>query len=253
MRVYVINLDRSPERLDHMKDQLGRIGIPFVRVAAVDATLMTKEEIGEFRSSVFKAYRSHPWEAAQIGIFLSHQKVWARIASGNDDFSAVFEDDVHLSDRIATLLTNSEWIDRSMDIVRFETTQQAMKLGSVPVSEIDHMKVFKLRSSAWGTAGYVIRRDVARWLDCSPRRIYEPVDWFLFHPKSALSPGLGVFQLDPAPCVQDQYHPILSCRRNFSKVTLDVKSGTCPFKMASRRILSPLVRKATGRRAVPFA
>jgi glycosyl transferase family 25 len=253
MRVYVINLDRAPERMAHMRTQFERLKIPFTRIAAVDAKLLTDGEIDAFRRSVADAARPHSWHVSQIGIFLSHKKAWAQIASEDDRFAAVFEDDVHLSDRIASLLDSDVWIDRSMDIVRLETTQQSMKLARSPILQKDGMKLFRIESSAWGAAGYLISRDIAEWLDRSPSRIYEPVDWFLFHPKSALAPGLRVFQFDPAPCVQDQYHPDTRRRQNFA---METKTSTSFFETLSksiRRRLSPLIRSAMNRRGVPFA
>jgi glycosyl transferase family 25 len=253
MNIYVINLERAPERIAHMQDQFGRLGTSFSRIDAVDAKSMTPHELESFKSSMGDAHRVHPWSPAQIGIFLSHQKAWVQIASGNDAFGAVFEDDVHLSHRIKPLLTSNDWIDRSMNIVRLETTMQSMKLERTPHSQVDSMKLFRVYSGGWGAAGYVISQRTAAWLACSPCRIYEPVDWFLFHQMSALAPALNIFQLDPAPCVQDQYHPDVNRRRNFDKVTKVPSGWVSNLEMASRRILSPLMRKATGRRGIPFA
>jgi glycosyl transferase, family 25 len=252
MHVYVINLDRAPDRLAHMQDQLGRLGISFSRVKAVDAKLMTEAELVEFRSSIVQAHRPHAWSPAQIGIFLSHKKAWEEIASGSDSHAAVLEDDVHLSDRIVSLLQDSDWIDQSMDIVRLETTLQGVRLSRQPVSQVDDMKIFRVQG-AWGSAGYIISRNIAAWLVGSPRRVYEPVDWLLFHERSALAPALNIFQLDPAPCVQDQYHPDVNSRRNFDKVTQVPTGWVYTLETASRRVLSPLARKATGRRGIPFA
>jgi glycosyl transferase family 25 len=235
-----------------MHAQFERFGVPYTRVAAIDANLLPASEIDAFRRSVATAVRPHSWAAAQIGIFLSHKKVWAEIASDSDHFAAVFEDDVHLSSRIADLLKKDEWIGPTMDIVRLETTLQSMRLSKLPVSEIKGMKIFRLESSAWGAAGYLIRQDIAKWLFESPTHIWEPVDWLLFHPKSALAPVLRVFQLDPAPCVQDQYHPDYIRKRHFEKVTKDPTDWVSTINGASKQIVSPLARKLLGRRAVPF-
>jgi glycosyl transferase, family 25 len=252
MRAYVINLDRAAERMANMQGQFDRLGISFTRVAAVDAALLTEEEVSAFRASVAEAHRQHSWGAAQIGIFLSHKKVWARIASSTDRYAAIFEDDVHLSDRIAALLKNSDWIHESADIVRFETTIQGMRLARSPISQANEMRLFQVYSGAWGTAGYVIKREIAEWLACSPQRLYEPVDWFLFHPKSALAQVLRTFQLDPAPCVQDHYHPDVRSRKNLGRQTALQTGLVQDVKTASRRLLSPVVRTVTGRRGIPY-
>jgi glycosyl transferase family 25 len=253
MHVYVINLDRAPERMTHMQAQFARIGVPFTRIAAVDAALLIEEEIDAFRSSVADAYRPHSWGPAQIGIFLSHKEVWKKIASSDDSYAAVFEDDVHLSDRIAALLKNSTWIHDSVDIVRFETTLQGMRLARAPISQFDQAQVFRVYSGAWGAAGYVIKREIAEWLTCIPKRIYEPVDWLLFHPRSALASAISIYQVDPAPCVQDHYHPDPVRRQDFGRQTPLPTGLMQAMKTAVRSVLSPVVRRATGRRAIPYA
>jgi glycosyl transferase, family 25 len=253
MNVFVINLARASERMTHMRDQFDRLGISFARIEAVDAKSMTAAQLKEFTVSMNDAHRIHSWSPAQIGIFLSHHKAWAEIASGEDAFGAVFEDDVHLSDRIKPLLSTNDWIDRSMDIVRLETTMQSMKLERTQHSEVAGMKLYRVYAGGWGAAGYIVSQKIAAWLACSPPPIYEPVDWFLFHQNSVLAPVLKIFQLDPAPCVQDQYHPDPNRRLNFDRETKVPTGQIYAIQMASRRLLSPLVRRASGRRGVPFA
>jgi glycosyl transferase family 25 len=101
VRVYLINLDRAPERREHMESQFTRLGLACTRVEAVDAKVMSSQEVEAFRHSVADTRRPHAWSLPQIGNFLSHKKVWSAIASGSDGFAAVFEDDVHLSDRMS--------------------------------------------------------------------------------------------------------------------------------------------------------
>ncbi|TMJ54520.1 MAG: glycosyltransferase family 25 protein [Alphaproteobacteria bacterium] len=253
MRTYVINLDRAAERLAHMRRQFDQLGISFVRIAAVDGTSLSDRELLSFRTLAENGERPYQWMPSEIGIFLSHKLAWSTIASGDDQYAAVFEDDVHVSDEIATLLKDSSWIHNSADIVRFETTLQGMKLARKPISQAGQMKVFRVYSGAWGAAGYVIKREVASWLASSPPRTFGPVDWFLFHPESVVAPALSVFQLDPAPCVQDQYHPDVDSRRNLGSHVLTPTGIAQALKTGSRRLLSPMVRKATGRRGIPYA
>jgi glycosyl transferase family 25 len=253
MRAYVINLDRAPVRMAHMDRQLKRLGITFQRVPAVDAGQMTTADVSEFNPSMVRGHHPHPWTLPQIAIFLSHRDAWTKIASTTDTHAAIFEDDVHLSDRIAPLMRDSGWIDRSMDIVRLETTLQSMKLGPTPVARVGDTGIFRVYSEAWGAAGYVVSRKVAEWLAASPREILEPVDWFLFHPRSALAPTLNVYQLDPAPCVQDQYCPAVGLKKNFEMVTRTSPKRFFGLEKTAKRMLSPVARKILGRRGVPFA
>ena len=204
-----------------MQAQFARIGVPFTRIAAVDAALLIEEEIDAFRSSVADAYRPHSWgPGPNRDLSKSQRRSGKRLHPSDDSYAAVFEDDVHLSDRIAALLKNSTWIHDSVDIVRFETTLQGMTAGAgSPFPSLTKLKSFGFYSGAWGAAGYVIKREIAEWLTCIPKRIYEPVDWLLFHPRSALASAISIYQVDPAPCVQDHYHPDPVRRQDFGRQT----------------------------------
>jgi GR25 family glycosyltransferase involved in LPS biosynthesis len=130
---------------------------------------------------------------------------------------------------------------------------QSMKLDRTPTAQVGKMKMFKVRSEAWGAAGYIIRRDLAARLAMESSHFYEPVDWLLFHPRSAIASEVNVFQLDPAPCVQDQYHPDIEARKNFDKATEMPTGWVHSSVMLTKRAFSPLVRKVIGKRSVPFA
>ncbi len=248
MRSYLINLDRSPERLDHMRGQFARIGCDFTRVAAVDGTKMAEEDMVAFRTGIPPS--EHIWYPAQIGIFLSHMECWRQIAAGSDLFAAVFEDDAHFDDGMAGLLESDHWIPETADIVRLETTRQGMRLGGL-MGKINGMKLYEARSGGWGAAGYIIRRDVAEWLINCPRKLYTPVDYMLFHKPSLIAACLKIAQFYPAPCVQDMYHPDPAIARNFARVT---KTGAARSQaaLAARRLLQPPARMVMGKRGVPF-
>jgi glycosyl transferase family 25 len=252
MRSYVINLDRAPERLAFMRSQFQRLGHHFERVAAVDAKLMGAAELDAFRDARGSDHRGHIWNPPQIGVFLSHIKTWRLIAAGSDPYAAIFEDDVHMSSAMAKLLTDSKWIPNTADIVRFETTGQSMRLARNPVACAEGINLFKVHSGAWGTAGYAIRKDISEWLAHSPPRIHVPVDWMLFHHSSPIATAITVLQMDPALCVQDQYHPDPASALNFDCETLSMAGPQGGIAQTVRRTLSPLVRAVTGRRGVRF-
>ncbi|MBZ9683283.1 hypothetical protein LB531_21735 [Mesorhizobium sp. CO1-1-2] len=48
MKSYIINLDRSPARMQRMADRLSSIGADFERVPAVDGRLLSDAEISTF-------------------------------------------------------------------------------------------------------------------------------------------------------------------------------------------------------------
>ncbi|MBR1608613.1 MAG: glycosyltransferase family 25 protein [Kiritimatiellae bacterium] len=111
MKIYVINLDRSPERLAETKRQLDAAGLPFERFPAVDGRALSPAERREacppLRFWLANGFRSVL--PGEIGCALSHRGVWERIADGPGDVAAVFEDDAVLdADALRDVLATAE-------------------------------------------------------------------------------------------------------------------------------------------------
>lgn len=73
MRSYLINLDRSPERLERMSALFADMEVDFIRVSAIDGKKLTQQEIDGWLSGSGNFYRLGPGE---IGCFLSHRRCW---------------------------------------------------------------------------------------------------------------------------------------------------------------------------------
>ncbi len=71
-QTYVINLDRSTERMAHMAELLSAQGLEFIRIPAVDDKM----------------------QGPHVSCFLSHIKVWETFLASDHDYALVLEDDV---------------------------------------------------------------------------------------------------------------------------------------------------------------
>jgi glycosyl transferase family 25 len=117
---YLINLDRSADRLVFVTRRLQALGISYRRIVAVDGRTLSPAEQAAFIALRPRDGRS--WGAGQIGCFMSHSDAWRNIAEGTVPFGLVLEDDIHLSDAAPTLLADPSWIPADADIVRLEST-----------------------------------------------------------------------------------------------------------------------------------
>lgn len=103
--IYVINLDRSPQRLALMTEQLGALGLAFQRVEAVDGGALTDAEFEAHRAAWRRAGRHYAApKRGEIGAFLSHRRAWRIIAESDSPFGLVLEDDIGLSPNLPQLL-----------------------------------------------------------------------------------------------------------------------------------------------------
>jgi glycosyl transferase family 25 len=200
LKCYLINLDRSPERLERMTAILGGLGIEFERVAAVDGRTLTEEQ----------AIRTPPADGMpgltpnEIGCLLSHRRCLERIVAGDEPYAAIFEDDIHLTDDARHLLTRSDWIPTDAEIIRIETLpeyriyveRQGVKVGT------RHVAV-RMHSLGVGAAGYIVSRSAAARLLHFSKTVSVPFDLIVFDPRFGFFQKLVAYQLIPALCVQD--------------------------------------------------
>ncbi|MER9354364.1 glycosyltransferase family 25 protein [Mesorhizobium sp. M0514] len=191
----MINLDRSADRLATMAAEFAGIGVPFERIAAVDA-----------RNDPLSFPVSSRLTRPEIACFLSHRKCWQIIADGADQYGAVFEDDAAFKSDAGSILSNDGWVPRDADIVKLETMFGQVRLGRIG-SIGNGYAVGRLVGEHLGTAGYVISKAAAQKLLGRIRHLKEPIDLTLFSPNSLTFASNKTYQLAPALCVQSQRLP----------------------------------------------
>ena len=200
LKCLVINLDRSSDRLAHMEVTFARLGLPFERVPAVDGRMLSEEEIAaRVAARPFKRDLTR----GEVGCFLSHRRCWEIIAKGRDRHVAVFEDDVLISDSIKEVLGKRHWIRTGLDIVKLETFLRACIILP-PKAKIGHtFSICRLLSRHAGAAAYIISRKHARFLLEITDLVTGPVDNTLFDPEYDTCRERMIYQIVPAPCIQD--------------------------------------------------
>jgi glycosyl transferase family 25 len=201
--IYLINLDRSPDRLEFVSRRLATLGLSFTRIPAVDGAALPEEQRAAFAAARPRDGRG--WSAGQIGCFLSHFDAWRRIATGDTRWALVLEDDLHLSDALPAVIIDLCALENTIDIVRFESTGQWLTLGA-PVLKLAGRAVRPLRSSAWGAGAYIISRTAAARLIATNPKMHTPTDDFLFNRAgSAVADMLATYQLIPTVATQDKF------------------------------------------------
>jgi glycosyl transferase family 25 len=201
LKRYLINLDRSTDRLIQMNAEFQRVGVSFTRVPGVDGSGLSQEDLQAFAGR----RPSERWTPGMIGCLLSHVAVWELIRDGDDSVAAVFEDDVHLADDIRTLLADDTWIPSDADLVRLEGMGNMRLRHGRRIRACPQRRVQRALSDTWGTAGYIIRKATAAKLLELPAELHRSVDNLLFMPSvSPLARQLTTYQVAPSVCIQDQ-------------------------------------------------
>jgi glycosyl transferase family 25 len=193
MRIQVINLAGRPDRLLHMRRELGRLGLSFERVEAVDRA--TVERAGPTGLRL---------PAAAVACAASHLAAMRRLVESGDRWGVVLEDDVFFSVDARRFLIGDDWIPADVDLVKLETFATAVMLRGAgrPVGE-GH-RLHELHFRHMGGAAYVVSGAFARRLaDRDPASLVHAIDELLFDPRLAAEPATTAWQLVPAIAIQE--------------------------------------------------
>ena len=124
---YVINLDRSFERLELMSSQLSSQKIDLERIPAIDG--MNIKISDEADDATCRSEMGRSIQPGEVGCFLSHIKALQTFISSNSDFAVILEDDAIIS---------SEFSNRIMDLCSFITKNKHSSLCSINLGPSDY-------------------------------------------------------------------------------------------------------------------
>jgi len=200
MRFYLINLDRSADRLEWMNDQTAPLNLVMQRVPAVDGHLLSADDWSRWAAVTSKRFGMGPGETA---CFLSHRRVWQMMIDNDEPWAFIAEDDIHLCETACHFMQDSSWIPADADLVKAETARQRVWLAPRATSICYGHALHRLRSSHGGSAGYFISRHAASKLLSATETLCSIPDQVLFNPVLGIAPQLKIYQMDPAICIQD--------------------------------------------------
>lgn len=248
MRILLINLDRSPERLKRMDEVLTGSGLTFERVPAVDGKLLSEAEKTRWLGGDGSFYPLGPGE---IGCFLSHRACWEIAAAGPDSHAVVLEDDVHIGSDAQAIIGDAGWIPADADIVKLETTLRPIYVDKTPAARVGGRTVNRLRGEHTGAAAYIVSRAGAAKLVALSETFCDPLDQFLFNPRLPPFTALTTYQLVPALCVQDFLHNG-SLRAGLDSTLHDERRRNRPTGLAklAREVARPLRQLGNGLRGL---
>jgi len=234
LRLYVINLDRSSDRLVHATKVFTDLGLEFTRIAAVDGNELDEVEYQWLT-------RDHTWPIPltrpEVGCFLSHRKFLQIVVDQDEPYAAVFEDDVNLSPHAIKILKNHAWIKPGIDIIKLDTAKIKCWLEPLYESDIKPYRLGRLLSKHYGGGGYIVSREAAIRLLAVTQQAFAPIDEIYFNPYCCILQSLNVQQIVPAPVVHTE--PLASTIRE----PFDASKRQRTKKRLPRTLLDSLKRE----------
>jgi glycosyl transferase family 25 len=182
-KAFIINLERDGLRRGHMERELDKRGMHAEFLPAVDGSCLSEADRNAYDAEKAMRVYGVPMMDTEIACYLSHYRLWERIARDDIKFSLIMEDDIEIDPalpRIVEDLINDpapEWL-----VVRLESLRGGVRnpkklkfLGKI-TKHLHDAKLYKLNTHVLGFGAYLIRKEGAERMLEYGRRIFMPVD-----------------------------------------------------------------------------
>ena len=176
MDIFVVNLDKSTQRLAEISKRLEQLDLPFTRVSAVYGASLTDDELNRhYNSALNKRVYRRPLAAAEIGCYLSHRNIWQTIVDDNLSMALILEDDAELGAQLPAALSAIENLGRPWDVIKLYEPQIKKPLArSIPLNQDFSLCQYKKIPST--STGYVVSLAGASKLLGAREMFGRPVD-----------------------------------------------------------------------------
>ena len=193
--VYVINLDRRTDRLKAITANMGRIGLSFERISAIDARqLPATTPVSPFMNLTSTA------------CLLSHSKALRTFLASPCNAAFVLEDDIEVALDLPALMQSTDWWPDGacllkLDIPSRRRCLQGPLCGQTP-SGRDLQSVVRWNA---GAAAYLLNRDAAAVVLAAYKKPVLGTDRTMFDPRiSKTARQLKPLQVVPAMARQQK-------------------------------------------------
>lgn len=193
MKILLINLDRSKDRLEEQNIQFKRLGLTFERLSAVSIHDFSE---ADYKKMAFGAQR--PMKQSELACFLSHKKAWEYVLKLKEP-CVILEDDAVLVKDFNKILDDVTGLTQ-VDYINLEVHGRKKLVAKEARYSIvnDSYKLLKIFMDRSGTGGYILYPSGAKvLLEFMKRRNIGLSDEFIHSCYE-----LNAFQIEPAALLQ---------------------------------------------------
>lgn len=191
---FVINLDGSDRRLDEVRRECERMGLPFTRIPAVDGRKRPASSFPEYDSPRTISFLDRDLLGGEIACWLSHQHCLQAFLETGAPYGLVLEDDSVLHDGFRDDLEELLAFAAANPSFEWHVVHLASRglklttpLRPLRTRRLYHAHYFPMRSTTllWSRAG-------AQAFMASADRIFAPIDTYLRYWVTRTGRGLVV-------------------------------------------------------------
>jgi len=185
-RCYLINLDRSPQRLERMHTHLSALGIDYERVPGVDGKELDEAEFQSY-TRINRYYK--PLQRGEVGCYLGHNRALQCFVDSGARYGLILEDDTLFEADACTVINDAialrDTTENTLlhwDLLKF--TQRYRKVRYMQLAALGKRHIVEYGLSVPTIANATIwTKDAAqRWLHAFNGDVTRPFDCDLQHP-----------------------------------------------------------------------
>jgi len=235
---YVINLDRSPERLSNISAQCKKYNIDFVRISAFDGSTLDLEKLADDTACRYEMGRSI--QPGEVGCFLSHKKALDAFLSSEDEFAVILEDDAILSKNFSKSVSDiCSFIDQNQQLNVFAVNLGASDYKySTPIKEYDHTTLLRAHRFPMLATGILWTRHGATIISRDGNKVRYPYDNYL---RMLLTRGHMGLSVKPALIFPADGHSVIDSTSVGIKRSYKNRSNFYFFKKQTRIIKEKII------------
>lgn len=205
LATWVINLDRAPERLACISARLGELQLPFTRLPAVDARVLTQQQAALRDEASYRRRHGMAPVAGELGCYLSHVAVMQAFLDSPARYALVLEDDVKLHDSLPAVLRGLLQHPGRWDMVKLSAVHRGTPQPYLALAPGHWLAV--MLSRVTGSSAYLVNRQAAQAYLRQPGGLLPmqlPYDHVY---DQGWRFGLKVRLVTPTPCGHDDQVP----------------------------------------------
>jgi len=172
------------------------VGLPFQRIAAVDARTVAGLERRDFSRPMSRDSISRYDKACTM----IHRKTWEDFLASNEKYACILEDDIYISPEFQRFVTDESWIPKDANLVKLETTGHRVLITRSTQKCLSRSAAI-LHSIHYGTAAYIVSRQAAADLLEQTQTLDLTADFAVFN-EAATRRYYPIYQICPALCIQ---------------------------------------------------
>lgn len=172
--LFLINLERSKDRLAAVTASAEEHGLHLTRIPAADGRALDAEQLRTLDEAKFHEVCGKGVLPGEIGCYVSHLHALKQIAEGNAEMGVVLEDDVRFTPDFAPMLDRLARVD-GWDVVKLINHRTGGFVRHLRLT--DSYSLGRCLHGPMGSAAaYVVRRDAARRLLVAMAKMSSPFD-----------------------------------------------------------------------------